>query len=527
MKLIKKLSVCMIAFVMLLSIVTLLTNNNLSLKAAEETVGGVTTVYQTTVINSNAEELGIPKSLNFNFEYKEEDLSFPFTLNGFTYSKSSGTVTATPCEDASTIETIGLTDQVPSQYISQTVYENIDFSTFSSCKNLILELQLNTALCEKISEMPNLQNVYVLNRGACPYYLTNETLKNVVFTYGVGNSDIDRWDISTSLNLSNYNDNVKFVTLEGFFPLYKVYMDTYRDNKNYTTDYNLKIYTIPNEECAIPITRIVGTPYVEYGGGYYMQTRLKLDATFKYSLITVDDSITKIVIDPDAFTSFRGVFATPNHKLTSVYVLGEIDNLELLKTQNLIQEVPTTFNYANYVNADNVTFVQSNDSATTINITTDSITASDEVKTKFYYPKTVTLTNTSENEEIESAFSTYETNTHEPKVEIVNGDYSYSTTDLTMTSSELKAELNKIINPEKPPVTDDETNKEDNKNNPSDEIKDGIEDIKNDLNEFKEELKKSKSLQTVTAILSIILSIGLFYLIYLVVKKIIKWFQKR
>jgi hypothetical protein len=215
------------------------------------------------------------------------------------------------------------------------------------------------------------------------------------------------------------------------------------------------------------------------------------------------------------------------HLLRKENVLGEIDNLELLKTQNLIQEVPTTFTYANYVNADNVTFVQSNDSATTINITTDSIATSDEVKTKFYYPKTVTLTNTSANEEIESAFSTYETNIHEPKVEIVNGDYSYSTTDLTMTSSELKAELNKIINPEKPPVTDDETNKEDNKNNPSDEIKDGIEDIKNDLNEFKEELKKSKSLQTVTAILSIILSIGLFYLIYLAVKKIIKWFQKR
>ena len=89
-----------------------------------------------------------------------------------------------------------------------------------------------------------------------------------------------------------------------------------------------------------------------------------------------------------------------------------------------------------------------------------------------------------------------------------------------MTTKELKAELNKIVNP---PATGE--------NKPStdvtDEIKDGIEDIKDNLNEFKDELKKSKSLQTVTAILSIILSLGLFYLIYIGVKKLIKWFKKR
>lgn len=521
MNFIKKISVFTVALILMLSVVTLFTNGSLNVKASEETVGGVTKTYQTTVINSNAEELGIPESLDFNFNYKDEDLTLPYTLNGFKYSRPSGTLTAELCEDAATIETIGITDQVPSQYVSSTIYENLDFTQFKACKNIVIEISnLSTTLCNKVSQMPALENVYILSRGACPYYLTNETLKNVIFTYGVGNSDIDTWDLSDNLNLSSYNKNVKFVTLEGYFPLYKVYMDTYRNNRNYTIDYDLKIHTIPNNECPVPESRRIGAYYVEYGGGYYMQSRLKLDSTFKYSLITVDESISKIVIDPDAFTSFRGVFATPNNKLTTVYALGEVNNLQLLKTESIVQEVPTTFTYENYSNAETVTFIQSSDSATSINITTDSIGASDEVTTKFYYPKTITINNTSENTSIESAFSSYTTTSETPKVEIVDGSYSYTTTDFTMTTKELKAELNKIINP---PATDE--------NKPStdvtDEIKDGIEDIKDNLNEFKDELKKSKSLQTVTAILSIILSLGLFYLIYVGIKKLIKWFKKR
>ena len=117
MKFIKKISVFTVALILMLSVVTLLTNGSLNVKASEETVGGVTKTYQTTVINSNAEELGIPESLDFNFNYKDENLTFPYTLNGFKYSRPSGTLTAELCEDAATIETIGITDQVPSQYV--------------------------------------------------------------------------------------------------------------------------------------------------------------------------------------------------------------------------------------------------------------------------------------------------------------------------------------------------------------------------------------------------------------------------
>ena len=140
MKFIKKISVFTVALILMLSVVTLLTNGSLNVKASEETVGGVTKTYQTTVITSNAEELGIPESLDFNFNYKDEDLTFPYTLNGFKYSRPSGTLTAELCEDAATIETIGITDQVPSQYVSSTIYENLDFTQFKACKNIVIEI---------------------------------------------------------------------------------------------------------------------------------------------------------------------------------------------------------------------------------------------------------------------------------------------------------------------------------------------------------------------------------------------------
>ena len=90
MKTLKKISVITMALVMLFTLAFVFTLNGLSVSAKEETGGGVTTVYETEIINSSIEELGIPASLDFEFEYEDKDLSSPFTLNGFTY-RGSGT----------------------------------------------------------------------------------------------------------------------------------------------------------------------------------------------------------------------------------------------------------------------------------------------------------------------------------------------------------------------------------------------------------------------------------------------------
>lgn len=532
MKLIKKISIMTIAFVMLFSLVSLLTLNSLQVSAAE-TIAGVTYEYKTEVIHSSIEELGIPSELGFYFYYEDENLNFPFTLNGLTYTEdSSGNVIATPTEDVATIKTIGIPYSAANQYIPQSAFFDIDFSQFTSCKNLVLEGTLNTYLCEKVSAMPALENIFVLNDGTPPLYLTNTSLKNVVMTYGIGNMEADNWYSNSNYKLSSYNENVKFVTIEGYFPLYKAYMNSYRENENYTTDFDLKIYTIPNDECPIPEDRRIGETYVEYGGGYYMQTRTRTDTKFLYSLIDVDDQITKIVIDSSAFTNFRGVFASPDQEFLCVYVLGDVDGLDLIKSQTMVQEIPTTFTYSNYANVDTVMFVITDYSPISISITADSIGETDEVTTKFYYPKSMTIENTSTNTEIEDAFLRYDSTSQTPKVEIVDGDYSFETTELTMTVKELKAELTKLSNPTETPGDDtsnednsstDDTNN-DNKLPSLDEVTD---DIKESVDEFKEELKESKSLQAVTAVLTIVLSVGLFYVIYVVVKKIIKWFQKR
>lgn len=541
MKTLKKISILTVALVMLFALTFVFMFKGLSVSAAEETVGGVTTVYETEVINSSIEELGIPSKLDFDFDYADDDLYGTFTLNGFDYSGTGSEMVATPCEDAATIETIGIPYEVK-QYVPQTAFYNVDFSKFTTCKNLVLEGTLNAYLCGKISAMPALENVFVLNDGMPPLYLTNPKLKNVIMTYGIGNMQSDTWGDNSNFKLNSYNENVKFVTIEGYFPLYQVYMDTYRDNSNYTTDYDLKIYTIPNDECPIPSTKRLGANYVEYGGGYYMQTRTNSDTTYKYSLIDVDNQITKIVIDPSAFTNFRGVFASPSQKFLTVYVLGDVDGLGLINAHTLIQDIPTTFTHANYENSDAVMFVKTEDSPTSISITTDSIGASDEVNTKFYYPKTITIENTSTNTEIEDEFYGYDSTTQSPKVEIVDGEYTFVTSDCTMSVKDMKKELLKLSNPSELPGDDtsneDGTTNEDN--TPTDDNKDDTnndnkipsldeitDDIKDSVDEFKDDLKESKSLQTVTAILSIVLSLGLFYLIYIVVKKIIKWFQKR
>ena len=535
MKTLKKISVITMALVMLFTLAFVFTLNGLSVSAKEETVGGVTTVYETEIINSSIEELGIPASLDFEFDYEDKDLSSPFTLNGFTYTGSGSEIVATPCEDAATIQTIGIPYEA-GQYIPQSAFDNVDFSKFTTCKNLVLEGGLSIYMCGKVSAMPALENVFILNDGRPPLYLTNKKLKNVVMVYGIGHMTSDNWADNSNFDLGNYNENVKFVTIEGYFPLYQVYMDTYRDNSNYTTDYDLKIYTIPDNECPIPEAKRLGATYVEYGGGYYMQTRTNLDMTHKYALIDVDNNITKLVIDPSAFTNFRGIFASPSQPFTTVYVLGDVTDLGLIKTHLMIQNIPTTFTHANYTNSETVMFVKADDSPTSISITTDSIGASDAVNTKFYYPKTITINNTSTNTKIEDAFYGYDSTSQSPKVEMVDGEYSFETTDFTMTVKELKAEITKLSNPTQNPGDDNtgdtNTPTDDNKDNTNDDNKlpsldDVKDDIKESVDDFKEELKESKSLKAVTAILSITLSLGLFYVIYILVKKAIKWFQKR
>lgn len=472
-------------------------------------------------IYTTSEELGLPSTLDIDFTSEGDFTQDSFTLNGFTYAVNSdgslGTITLP--DNPETYESIMMVQSIGNKMFSGNAqYNDIDFSKFTNVKNVVLDMTPSMSLAYYMSNMPKVENLYVLADQNPPLTFNSSTLKNVILCRSLPVRDGGDWSYNSNFNLQRYPKGVKFVTIEGFKYVNGKYIESYRNNPNYNGTEDLNCYVIANEELPIPAESMVGNSYMQNGGIYYTYSRSNLEMHQpQLSAVYIDPAVKKVIIDiPHLSIYMRTGFGDFN-KLDTIYV-GEgmtADSWSFLRATNIYLPLPETFLYSDYTNFENVYFYET-ETATTLSITNAGIPTDQEVVVTFNVPETTELTIDSTNEMIQSKVVKY-SGEYTPVVEIEIEGKTKSTENAEVIMDEFKAELLAEIESEKENTPNDETV------NGSDTNTDDDKSFKDVIEETKEKIKESKPLQIVTGTLSIALAGLLAYAIYLLTRKVIRW----
>jgi len=521
-------------------------------------VGGVGVTYAAEVeaseesqekfIYTTASELGLPTTLDAELDLSSYGTANEINVNGFKYTiTSSSDVTVEITEEAANMDTIYLTLDLGTWNIYNSIYNSLDFTPFANAKNLVLDTTVNLSAMYNIIGNTNVENIFVAEDNDLPLIPSSTKVKNIVFCYGYGWLDGNKWN-NSNVNLSNL-PNAKIVTIDSNKYAIINSIDSYKENSHYTEGEHYPLYVIEDDDFPYDETILTKGSYVEFGGAIYTLSRTNIDMFPKYGIAHIDDIVTKIIVDPTEFTEYRGGFTEYAHKLDTVYLKegGENSQISTLKATNLIAPIPEEFVYSDYVNFDNVYFYTT-ETLDTLLIGPDSITADETVNVKFYLDSEASYLNQSENATITAKISKVDS-MPEAVVEIEVDAKTVETSDPKTKVSTLLAQLEEEENEDNSndgtnsgntdnsndstggnndetndgnDTTDDKTddNKDENtdKNDQTagDEIKDTIDD-------FKEQLKENKALQAVTAVASVLLAFVVGYLLYVLVRKIIRW----
>lgn len=476
-------------------------------------------------IYTTASELGLPSSLDAQLDLSSYGTASDISVNGFRYNiASASSVTVEITSDAANMETIYLTTDIGTWDIYDAIYNSLDFKGFTSAKNLVLDTTVNLSAMYKIFSNTNVENVFVLNDNDMPLIPSSEKVKNIVFCYGYGWLEGNKWD-NYNVNLSSL-PNAKIVTIDSNKYGIRASIDSYRENRNYTEGEHYPLYVIEDDDFPYAESMLTKGAYLEFGGAIYATTRTNLDMFPKYRLAYIDEMVTKIIIDSSELDG--GVFSEYTQKIDTVYVKEGTDAsvAKSLRATNLVAPMPVTFTYSDYANFDNVYFYNT-ETRDTLLIGPDSISADVTATTNFYIEEDASFLNQSSNGTITAKVTKVEV-MPEAVVEIEVDAKSIATSDPKTKISTLLEELNKEDEKVETPdqgTNDGNTDETDKGNDSTDDTnKPSVEDeIKDAIDDFKENLKENKALQAVTAIASILLSFVVGYLIYLFVRKVIRW----
>ena len=522
---------------------------------------GETTFSEPSIINIDASELGLS-----NVEIDSDQLfgdSTTITMNGFDYtidtSTSSPTLTVSFNENVATEETIFITNTIGEYRLSNTsVFNSLDFSKFESAKNIVFDFSLNIYTAQRIMELPTIENVYILNKSIIPLIPAN--VKNVFlldFKAGIP----DTWDKSTYLDVAEFGDETKFITIDTLKYIEYGYLRTYLDHTNYDGTENLDLHVIDDSELPQDVYNLIdieeGTN-VQVSGAQYVSARTNVSIHNRKAITYVDPIVTKLVVDKDVDENFSGFFNTIPNNFKQVFFEGEATDYSYSKVKGdvLICPIPEVFTYSNYTGFDEVYFYAAND-LSTITLTDDSLADGEEADVQFYFTSDITVTNSASSETLFINFSLVD-EIPEAQFEVEYKGVTKSYNDITKSIDEIKREIDASLsnsgnnnsqtpgtgnenNNNQTPGTDDENNNQNNDNNDSntdgsnDENKDDNSDVKEELKDkvdefvdtFKEKFEDNKAVKAVTIVISVTFGIGFIYLVYVVIKKISKLFKSR
>lgn len=134
------------------------------------------------------------------------------TRNGFKFTKSGDIATVEPADDAATVKTLYFSLTIDSKTIDSEQYLNLDYTKFPNVRNVVINCDLENGILAKINKLQSIQNVFIL-QGCNLTNLNNPQIKNYILlenylsdAYSLANQDY--------LNLSEYNREAKFVTIE-------------------------------------------------------------------------------------------------------------------------------------------------------------------------------------------------------------------------------------------------------------------------------------------------------------------------
>lgn len=482
-------------------------------------------------INVTYAELGLPDELDIQTDLSSFGQNTSVSVNGFDYEiTNSYTMTATSNDTAANYETIYITSNIGTWGTgSNSLYNQTDFTKFTNAKNIVFDVAVNTSTMYRIFSQTNVENVFVTCDNDMPLFSSSNKIKNIVFTNGLGWLDGNKWD-NYNVDLSGL-PNAKIITLDSFKYAYRASIDSYSENQNYNEGEHYPLYVIQDSD--FKLTELVENnySYVEFGGAYYTYYRTNLDMFPKLGLAYIDDRVTKIIIDPNAFEKYGGAFTEYSQKIDTIYLLegGENSQIKSLKATNLIAPMPSEFVYADYENFENVYFY-STEELDTLLIGEEGITSDQTVNVKFYIESDASFLNQSKNSVISTKITKVDS-MPEALVEIEVDTKSVATSDPNTKLSTLLEELNKedeTVNGSDQGTTGGNTEEDDKGNDTTDDTKDENDktvgdEIKDAIDDFKEDLKENKALQAVTAVASVLLAFVVGYLMYILVRKIIRW----